>query len=325
MLRGVIVIIWLVVAVVTIAQDDGTIPFNLETEPAIEHGEGGRFTDPGAVFAYDGQFHMFRNRFAEFPGAVEVYYHTSEDGINWEQVGDDPVIAPDDVPYDVIGAYASSVHVEDDGTWVMYLYTYPEDETGLGEGGNIVRATANDPLGEWAFGDEPVLFPGESNTWDSFRVTAPSVVKQDNGYLMLYEGISEDFTDRVIGLATSVDGIIWEKHGEPVLTPELDWENDHTHQPRVVDTGESLIMLYRTYRGRQTSITFGLAISQDGTSWERLTIDEPLIEQSRPTNFQPMWYSALAYLDGTFAAPLEIRASEGGTHIFSAIFTIHAD
>jgi hypothetical protein len=109
-------------------------------------GEDGRFTDPGAVIGYEGQFHMLRNRFAEFPGAVDIHYHTSDDGLTWEAASENPVIVPDDVPFDVDGVYASSVIIEDDDTWVLYLYAYPETPADPGEGGYIIRATADNPL-----------------------------------------------------------------------------------------------------------------------------------------------------------------------------------
>lgn len=322
MSRLIVIVLCLVVVMIATAQDEDGIALEIAEDPTILHGDDGRFTDPGAVIAHDGRFHMLRNRFAEFPGAVEIYYHTSEDGIEWEQVGTEPIISPDDVPYDVIGAYASSVHIEEDDTWVLYLYTYPDEETGLGQGGSIVRATADFPDAEWRFEPEPVLTPGDTDDWDGFRVTAPSVVKRDDGYIMLYEGIADDFGDRFIGLATSDDGLTWEKHGEPVLTPELNWERDHTHQPRVVDTENGLVMLYRTYLGRQTLISLGLATSEDGITWERLTVDAPLLTQGPATNRQPIWYTAIAYQDGLFAIPLELGATRGGTHIHAATFVL---
>lgn len=323
MRRAITIVLMLICGIAIQAQDEPLIDFALQEEPTILHNEGGRFTDPGAVIAHDGQFHMFRNDFAAFPSEVSVYYHTSDDGQDWELVQIDPIITHEDVPFDVLGAYASSIVIEEDGTWVLYLYTYPDDETQLGAGGSIIRAIASDPLDVWQFDDDPVLMPGDVGAWDAFRVSAPSVIKQEEGYLMFYEGISENFSQRLIGLARSDDGIRWEKHPDPVFTPELDWEADHTHQPRVVDTPMGLIMLYRSYRGRQTSIAFGLASSMDGEVWQRLNNDEPLLAQSRTTGFQPMWYAALAYMDGIFAAPLELRASGGsGTHIHSSTFQL---
>ena len=49
------------------------------------------YTDPGAVFFYDGKFRMFRNGFQGWPAPVQIGYLTSDDGINWTEASEDPV------------------------------------------------------------------------------------------------------------------------------------------------------------------------------------------------------------------------------------------
>lgn len=83
-----------------------------------------RFTDPGAVLYHDGMFHMFRNGFRGFPAESQVGYVTSPDGFAWTKQGDEPVFKTSEVAYAKIAMYASSALVMEDGTWVIYFYTW---------------------------------------------------------------------------------------------------------------------------------------------------------------------------------------------------------
>ena len=97
-------------------------------EPSIAHTASSRdnrsyeyheqYTDPGAVVYHDGLFHMFRNGFLGWPAAVWIHHMVSEDGITWTQPSQEPVLLTEDVPFAEVAALASSVIVEEDGTWV---------------------------------------------------------------------------------------------------------------------------------------------------------------------------------------------------------------
>src|SRR4051794_32487779 len=97
-------------------------------QPAVPNGKygawDGQYTDPGAVFYADGKFNMFRNGFNGWPVPVQIGYATSDDGLHWTEVGSDPVMHSKDVPYAKVAALASDGMVMDDGTWVLYFYTW---------------------------------------------------------------------------------------------------------------------------------------------------------------------------------------------------------
>ena len=78
------------------------------------------------------------------------------------------------------------------------------------EGAVIYRATAPSPAGPWVADPEPVLGLGEAGAWDDLALDFPAVVPMGGGYLMLYGGIDGNETTR-IGVATSDDGISWQK------------------------------------------------------------------------------------------------------------------
>ena len=99
------------------------------TQPVVSHNSAqgtwdDRYTDPGAVTYYNGKFYMFRNGFQGWPASVQWGYVTSEDGYTWTKQGEQPVFTTAQVAYAGTAALASSALVRDDGTWVIYFYTY---------------------------------------------------------------------------------------------------------------------------------------------------------------------------------------------------------
>ena len=131
--------------------------------------------------------------------------------------------------------------------------------------------------------------------WDRYGIeTVTVVIKPTNGkYLMFYAGhVAPSAHYYHIGLATSEDGINWEKHPEPVLTPLYDWEKPYTlpedHpeagilsggvlEPTVIyDQEEAIFKMWYATLGLEDGITFstcsgriGYATSKDGIHWER--------------------------------------------------------
>lgn len=300
------VLLFMVGASGVLAQEDSELPFVLHSDdPVVAHNTDssawdGRYTDPGAVIYHDGQFHMFRNGFRAWPGFVSIGYLTSEDGLTWTEVSDEPVLTTDDVPYAEVAALASDVLVEDDGTWIMYFYTWGSTPGG-GDAATwgIGRATASDPAGTWTVDEEPVLVRGKEDSWDSGSVSAPRVVKTDDGYVMYYSGSSDGLGTFQIGLATSEDGITWTKQEEPILTSPDGFYT--AHQPMVQQTPDGWIMLYRQVLERG-KMELAYAVSDDGVAWEPMGVvwNNKVIPRS-----SGFWYTALVYHDDQYYLYIE--------------------
>jgi predicted GH43/DUF377 family glycosyl hydrolase len=301
------------------------------TEPVVTHGErgewDGRYTDPGAVVYHDGMFHMFRNGFQGWPASVEIGYLTSPDGLNWTEVSEAPVLMSDDVPFAGVAALASSALVEDDGTWVLYFYTW-ESQSGNRAPGRIGRATADAPEGPWTVDPEPVLEPGSEGSWDSEMVTAPRVVRTEDGYVMYYAGHDEErglFAAK-IGMATSPDGIEWTKYDDPATTDTLfaesdpvlmtDEENVFVHQPNPILTDDGWEMLYRRMDLGQRNMSLWLAESEDGIHWEN-ALEMPVWGKSSVTGTSAFYFTTLAQREDTQYLYVE-GARLDGTDIYVA-------
>lgn len=307
------------------AQTDAELPFTLaDNQPVVSHSSNsgdwdGRYTDPGAVFYHDGQFHMFRNGFKGWPASVQIGYLTSDDGVTWTEMSEEPVLYSDDVPFTGLAALASSALVEPDGTWVLYFYTWNSTSTAESE---IGRATATDPLGPWTVDPEPVLSHGADGEWDSTSVDAPSVVRTDDGYLMYYAGFSQE--TRAIGVATSEDGLIWTKQSEPVLVSM--WDDYAVHQPRVERTNDGYVMVFRlaplpTATQVRGQMGLGIATSADGVNWTVETPESVWGRDSIP-GARGFWFTATAYHNETFYLYIEGGVGRN-TDIFVATSNEH--
>ena len=59
--------------------------------------------------------------------------------------------------------------------------------------------------------DGSVLDPGPSGSFDEYGHSAPSVIRDGDHYTMWYTGLGEDNAIQGIGMATSTDGVTWER------------------------------------------------------------------------------------------------------------------
>lgn len=331
--RFVLLLVFLLILSSVTAQEDSVFTFLGDGEtPSIEHVGADRenrdypfaeqYTDPGATIFYDGQFHMFRNAFRGWPAAVWAHHMVSEDGVEWEQTSEDPVLHTDDVPFAQRAALVSSVIVEDDGTWVLYFYTW-NMSSGSFSNGDIGRATADNPQGPWTVDDDPVLTVGEDDEFDERGLAAPQVIRTEDGYLMYYEGFDARL-NRHIGLATSEDGINWTKSdANPLISPEQGWEGAAVHQPRVVAVDDGYLMLYRGTTRSQQGMSLGVATSADGITWQRS--EDPILTMDMLSDYLSFWFTAVVIADDTAYLFIELSPrSPDVTDIYTMIASLDA-
>jgi len=297
----------------TYAQGDD-IQFEFDDEVGavlvVEHGESNdwdyRFTGPGAVVYHDGLFHMFRNGYKNWPLPSQVAYLTSEDGLNWAEYSEEPIFFHEQIPFEGIDlALINNAVVTEDETWVFYFNLVSSGDNGLA---GIFRATADDPLGEWVVDETLTLTPG--GAWDTDFIGTVDVIIVDGAYQLYYSATDADGTFN-IGMATSDDGIIWEKLPDPIITPDLDWEND-LGDPRVTITDDGFTMLYSSFGDRGIINGYGIATSTDGITWKKQAT--PVLT-NREVNGNP-WFPELVYQNGTYFFYLEWEYPIGTTDIW---------
>ena len=165
---------------------------------------------------------------------------------------------------------------------------------GSEKGGSAIieRTTAPSPTGPWTRG-EPVLRPGGSGEWDEGLIQPVSVNATAEGYVMYYYGCKPGCPamSGVFGMATSPDGITWQKYDDPSTTESPYAESDPVLQvgsPGSFDSGWILTASIRQtesgwelfYIGFNLSSSgkVGYATSPDGIHWTKYA-GNPILER----------------------------------------------
>jgi predicted GH43/DUF377 family glycosyl hydrolase len=264
------------------------------------------YTDTGAVVYHDGLFHLFYNAIHGWPPReILVGYATSADGLTWTRQGDEPVLRAEEVSYAGHTLLTSNVFVEDDGTWVMYFYTWPA-MSGMVQSA-IGRATAPAPAGPWTPDEVPAL-EASPDSWDPYSVANPYVVRPEDGtYYMYYTGHDAGNREAAIGLATSADGLTWTKHDGPVLqVGDAPWSESRIFGPKVLPTENGWLMIYRNDPVSGAPRTLSYATSKDGLTWTHMTQDIPIFDIGSTAGWRAVWATDIAYVDGTYFLFAEI-------------------
>ncbi len=148
----------------------------------------------------------------------------------------------------------------------------------------------------------PIITP-TLDSWNSEKVGLSSVMVDSTGYKMWYSG-----NNRVIGYATSSDGLNWTKYLTPVLEPDTtgNWDSGYVMVPHVIYHEGIYKMWYRGALKADTSYgaSIGYATSPDGIHWTKYPGNPILTTRSlnkklssayviaTGNNYQ-MWYSDL--------------------------------
>eukprot|EP00931_Biecheleriopsis_adriatica_P049843 TRINITY_DN28837_c0_g2_i1.p1 TRINITY_DN28837_c0_g2~~TRINITY_DN28837_c0_g2_i1.p1 ORF type:complete len:263 (+),score=30.99 TRINITY_DN28837_c0_g2_i1:93-791(+) len=115
-----------------------------------------------------------------------------------------------------------------------------------------------------------VLPRGSPGSWDEIFVASPQVIKHGpDEWRMYYHGAGRSDRRFRIGLATSVDGLTWERQG--VIIPPGEgkaWDAGGCSRRHVFRTPQSYVMIYEA-TSESGIHGFGLATSVDGLQWQK--------------------------------------------------------
>jgi predicted GH43/DUF377 family glycosyl hydrolase len=122
------------------------------------------------------------------------------------------------------------------------------------------------PLGPFVpYAGNPIMRP-QGTGWESGSVYNPGAVVSDGRVQLLYRAHADDIVSHV-GLASSADGISFEREPEPVLSPSEDYDRYGCEDPRVTQIDGTY---YLTYTGwDRTSALLCLATSTDLRTWTK--------------------------------------------------------
>lgn len=156
---------------------------------------------------------------------------TSTDGAAWTQ--GDVIFAGVGLPADFQKIDAPSL-IQDTGDYKLYFQVRAADNTY-----SLYAATSATLNGTYtlANGDNPILTPGASGAWDTYRLQHPMVVKDGENYYLWYVGYPNGGTQH-LGFAFSSDGITWTKGaGSPILS-------GRAAEPSILKAGDTWHLWY---------------------------------------------------------------------------------
>lgn len=306
-------------------------------EPNFEPSSNGEWDSWGvsarAVVVVDGVFHMFYDGAAASADNIRqpasIGHATSNDGISWERSGDSPILTASDVPFTDFEVSAGPVFVEED-LWTMYFSTVDDADFSSGV---IGRATATEPDGEWMVDPEPIITTGDG-TWDSRFIFASSLVQTDDAYWLYYTGFGDE-RGGAIGLATSEDGIVWEKMDDPETIDDPfaesgpimlergdsgEWDAGEVIQPFVRATEMGYEMFYMGLDRGFAGASLGYAISEDGIVWIKIEA-KPVISNADSQDWSFLSRpQAVVIDDGTYRLYFTVvHSSERQTSVYLAL------
>ena len=141
-------------------------------------------------------------------GIDQIGLAVSNDGINWQRVSSEPVIAPDPGIWWQDGEGIGTPHVIRVNSGYVMTY-HAADEIGTIR---IGLATSSDGL-DWKKENEPILYPGDENSWESIGIVTGSFIRDTLHLKLWYLGIDASETIKV-GLAISCDDIVFDVEAE---------------------------------------------------------------------------------------------------------------
>ena len=117
--------------------------------------------------------------------------------------------------------------------------------------------------------DSPVITDGPQ--WASFGIFNPGAIAIDNKTVLLFRAQDRNHTSR-IGYADSTDGVHFNVHPEPLLSPETEYEKGGgLEDPRVLKIGKTYYLTYTGYDLHSAQLC--LATSTDLIHWQRAGCD----------------------------------------------------
>lgn len=181
-------------------------------------------------------------------GGIGVAF--SKDLINWTKYEKNPILVSDgNIPWESEGIFEPSIIFSGNefGDVDSYKMWYGgNDKNGQM---SIGYAESHDGFTWKKYQTNPVLKKSDDpNDFDGYTIEVHSVIKRNNGYLIVYEATDKKFPSHFrIGSAFSKDGKNWVKNkNNPILEegPVGSWDSFGAYHPSLVFDNDRVIMYY---------------------------------------------------------------------------------
>src|SRR3990172_1728179 len=157
------------------------------------------------------QVNLVLNPTGDGTGAIYIYVTWGQNYTTWTDYIENPILSNLNSDYDYFGIAQPNI-IKDENIYKMWFVGM------VASGVKYVMYSESVDGKNWTRPyPGPVLSPGPRGTWDSWAVHPGAIIKDGNVYKMYYSGWADQYGEWHVGLATSLDGIVWEKNNEPVL------------------------------------------------------------------------------------------------------------
>jgi hypothetical protein len=237
------------------AQLHGVVP----DQPLIPQGsvEGADYLFVSATVSLEDAVHAYIIGFRENQAEVMVMTWGSGDS---RVTSADPGVDELELDLQHPGPMPTSVTQMRDGSWAMYGFGVP---AAAGSTPIMWRAVSDSPTGPWR--DPSIVYEvGGPGSWDGAWIDFPTVFVSEEGVSMLYEGASDaEPNTSHLGVATSADGISWERPEAPTMSPEQCGEVISIRMPRLLPVEEDWLLAFSGIVGRDEEPPIRVASGQD--------------------------------------------------------------
>jgi predicted GH43/DUF377 family glycosyl hydrolase len=226
-------------------------------------------------------------------GTGSIYIHVIWGvpiNFSWIDYQNNPLLVTSNNYYDEYGVAAPQI-IWENGVYKMWYLGVATSATKY-----ILYAESIDGINWTKPFNHPVIYPGINGSWDSWAVQPGPVLKEGNVYKMYYSGFSGQYDQWHIGLATSTDGIIWEKYPQPILYGTSDWQ----YQIGATSVIKKEATYYLYFSGRNyPNYSIGVATSTDGINFVKYS-GNPILTNNQNWENTGVSYPAVLFENNSF-------------------------
>ena len=132
---------------------------------------------------------------------------------------------------------------------------------------------------QWTKQEGPVFT--STGSWD-YLMGVGDVINVNGKYYFFFNCTGNGITS--IALATSFDGVNWERYGYgPVLSTSDEWEGAGINMPSVIYENGQFMMMYQSQAGQ----SFGIAVSHNGVNWIKYSNNPVIVKNNSHNSWAP--------------------------------------
>lgn len=213
----------------------------------------------------------------------------------WTKYANNPVMVKTNFIWEFFAIGQPTCIMENDTFKMWYC------AAGIDHKGRVFYAHSTDAI-NWVKHNNgtPVLDVGKQGEWDMRWLDTPEIVRDSMGYKLYYFGAPTDSSPPIhsaIGLATSSDGINWQRDSNnPVLEKgdSTQWDGFWIESPAVL-YDENIYKMWYTGVAKDWKIRIGYATSPDGKVWTKYPLN-PVLEVGTAGSWEDLWAAVPAVI-----------------------------